>query len=106
MLENQGYGISFSAYEQYMRQVKRTPQLANEEEINLLLTIQSGVEVCQARDRLVEGYQPLLIGLAKRFVRRCKEMELLDLDLHPPLWSLEMRELPHHLLIDNRAHLT
>ncbi len=79
MLENQGYGISFSAYEQYMRQVKRTPQLANEEEINLLLTIQSGVEVCQARDRLVEGYQPLLIGLAKRFVRRCKEMELLDL---------------------------
>jgi len=79
MLENQGYGISFSAYEQYMRQVKQTPQLTNEEETNLLLAIQSGVEVCQARDRLVEGYQPLLIGLAKRFVRRCKEMELLDL---------------------------
>jgi len=79
MLENQGYGISLSAYEQYMRQVKRTPQLTSEEETNLLLTIQSGVEACQARDRIVEGYQPLLIGLAKRFVRRCKEMELLDL---------------------------
>ncbi len=79
MLENQEHGVSLSAYEQYMRQVKRTTQLKSEEELNLLLTIQSGVRVSQARDRLVEGYQPLLIGLAKRFVRRCKEMELLDL---------------------------
>ena len=79
MVENQEYNVSLSAYEQYMRQVKRTTQLKSEEELHLLLTIQSGVEGCQARDRLVEGYQPLLIGLAKRFVRRCKEMELLDL---------------------------
>ncbi len=79
MLHGQEYGVSFSAHEQYMRQVKRTPQLTSEEEASLLLSIQSGNNACQARDRLIEGYQPLLIGLAKRFARRCKEMELLDL---------------------------
>ena len=26
-------------------------------------------------------------------------------DLHPCLWSLEMRGLPHHLFIDKRTHV-
>ena len=65
--------------EQYMREVKRISPLTNEEEAELLLSIKCGVGAQQAIDRLIEGYQPMLIGLAKRFVRHCRLMELMDL---------------------------
>lgn len=85
--------ISLGAYEQYVRSVKQTSQLLNEEEAQLLHSIGQGKvertkqhpDVCimrqaeQARERLVAGYQPLLISLARRYVRHCQEMDVLDL---------------------------
>ncbi len=70
---------ALGALPQFMSEVKRTPQLTVEEEAGLLLTLKSGMNNLQARDRLITGYQPLLIGLAKRFARNCKQLELLDL---------------------------
>ena len=70
---------SLCALQQFMSEVKRTPQLDVEEEGALLLALKSETNAVQARDRLIGGYQPLLIGLAKRFARNCKQMELLDL---------------------------
>jgi len=81
-----------SAVEQYLREVKQTPPLSDEEEAHLLRCIERGkieqAQRCpdervlhaakQARGRLVGGYQPLLISLARRYVRNCREMELLD----------------------------
>lgn len=85
--------VPLSAIEQYFRGVKTTAPFMQEEEAQLLQRIELGeVEQAksssnadvlrtseQARDRLIEGYQPLLIGLARRYVRHCREMELLDL---------------------------
>lgn len=70
--------ISLGSLEQYMRQVKRTPHLTDEEEARLLKQVAQGRDGQQARDRLIAGYQPLVIGLAKRFVRNAQDMELLD----------------------------
>ena len=72
-------GGALGALEQYMRQVKQIPPLTSEEEVVLLLSIECSTCISQARERLIEGYQPLIIGLAKRFVRDCRQMELLDL---------------------------
>lgn len=70
---------SFSALNQYMSEVTSFPKLMNDEEIRLLSSLAQGGEGAQqARDRFVEGYQPLVIGLAKRFVRNCTHLELLD----------------------------
>jgi RNA polymerase primary sigma factor len=71
--------IEFSAHELYMREVRHTPQLTSDEEAQLLSYLASGKDVQQSLGRLVAGYQPLVIGLAKRFVRRCQGVELLDL---------------------------
>jgi RNA polymerase primary sigma factor len=71
--------IEFSAHELYMREVRHTPHLTSDEEARLLSYLASGKDVQQSLDRLVAGYQPLVIGLAKRFVRRCQGVELLDL---------------------------
>jgi RNA polymerase primary sigma factor len=85
--------VPLSAIKQYLRGVKLAAQLLDEEEAQLLRCIEQGKveqakrfpDACivhaaeQARTRLIEGYQPLLIGLAKRYVRQCREMELLDL---------------------------
>jgi RNA polymerase primary sigma factor len=62
-----------------MHEVRHTPQLTSDEEDRLLAYLASGREVQQSRERLVAGYQPLVIGLAKRFVRQCQGVELLDL---------------------------
>jgi RNA polymerase primary sigma factor len=70
--------LSLSAVDQYMREARRIAQLTPDEETYLLSCISRGIDVKQARDRLVEGYQPLIIGLAKRFVRDCTHMEWLD----------------------------
>ena len=85
--------VSLGAYEQYMRSVKQTSQLVNDEEAQLLRCIEVGKvertksrpdaslvrQAEQALERLVAGYQPLLIGLARRYVRHCREMDVLDL---------------------------
>jgi DNA-directed RNA polymerase sigma subunit (sigma70/sigma32) len=66
---------SLSALQQYLWQVKWTPRLTEEEETQLLQ--QRGCE--QARVRLVEGYQPMVLGMAKRYQHHVQEMELMDL---------------------------
>ena len=71
--------VPLTAHELYMREVRQTPQLTSEEEAQLLLDLASNTDVPQARERLTAGYQPLVIGLAKRFVRHCQGVELLDL---------------------------
>jgi RNA polymerase primary sigma factor len=78
MQQTQECNLSLSAVDQYMREARRIAQLTTDEETYLLSCISRGNDVKQARDRLVEGYQPLIIGLAKRFVRDCTHMQLLD----------------------------
>jgi len=70
---------ALGALQQFMSEVKRTPPLTAQEEEQLLLTIKSDRQNVEARDRLIAGYLPLLIGLAKRFARNCKQLDLLDL---------------------------
>jgi RNA polymerase primary sigma factor len=93
MVSSSVHNGSLSAIEQYLREVKQTPPLSDEEEAHLLRCIEQGNveqakhcpdarmlhEAKQAQDRLVAGYQPLLISLARRYVRHCREMDLLDL---------------------------
>jgi RNA polymerase primary sigma factor len=79
MLPDQSSGASLSAQDVYMREVRWIPPLTENEEAQLLQCLVSNVDVQQARDRLVEGYQTLIISLARRFVRHCRHLELLDL---------------------------
>jgi RNA polymerase primary sigma factor len=71
--------VPLDALEQYMREVRRTPPLTGEEEAQLFLCMEQGIDAQQARTRLIAGYQPLVLALAKRFMRNCKALELLDL---------------------------
>ena len=79
MLQSYDDNGPLDALEQYLREVKRIPPLTGEEETQLLVSMKSGSGAKQACDRLIEGYQPMLIGLARRFVRHCRMLELLDL---------------------------
>src|SRR5690348_14274706 len=81
------------ALDQYMRQVRWLEPLTAEEEARLIACIERGkhekrqphpnawrLSLAQAaRERLVEGYQPWVIHLAKGFLSRARGMELLDL---------------------------
>src|SRR5215470_8992071 len=67
------------SFDQYMQEVKWIAPLTSEEEAHLLACLERGEDRHQARDRLTQGYQPLLIGLAKRFARHCRDMDFLDL---------------------------
>lgn len=78
MQRDQDYSKPLTAFSQYMREIKWIPQLRAEEEKQLLQCLMNGVDVQRARDRLVEGCQQMIIGLAKRFVRDCQHMEFLD----------------------------
>lgn len=85
--------VSLMALDQYMRQVRRTEFFTEEEEALLVQRVERGKrersQPCpnqwvlnlakHARDRLVEGYQPLVIAVAKRCLWRFESMELLDL---------------------------
>jgi len=71
--------VSLAAIDQYMREVRWIAPLTNEEETVLLSCIERGVDGQQAYDRLTQGYLPLMIGLAKRLVRYCRDMDFLDL---------------------------
>lgn len=79
VIAQQEQGISLTALDQYMREVRLAPSLCENEEKQLLQRVKQGIDTERARDRLVVGYQPLLLGLAKRFARYCHELELLDL---------------------------
>ena len=79
MVHSQDYGASLSALDQYAREVKHSSPLTDEEEVQLLRRINNNDGGQQALDRLVEGYQPLMISLARRFARHCQHLELLDL---------------------------
>jgi RNA polymerase sigma factor (sigma-70 family) len=93
MVSRQEQDIPLGAHEQYLCGVRWTEPLVDEEEAELLHCIEQGrVEqekqtpdasilrtADRARTRLIEGYQALLVGLAKRYVRHCRTMELLDL---------------------------
>jgi RNA polymerase primary sigma factor len=78
MERGQAGGLSFSAVDQYLRRVRQIPLLGDDEEAQLLLSIAAGVDKQQAQTRLVEGYQHVVVRLARRFVRDCCHMELLD----------------------------
>lgn len=85
--------VSLMAFDQYMRQVRWILWLAEDEEVQLLERVSRGraerVKPCpdaqvladakQARDRLVEGYQGLVVFLAKKRRFLFRSMELLDL---------------------------
>lgn len=79
VIAQQEQDISLSALDQYLRQVRLTPNLRENEEEQLLRCVKQGTDAGHALDRLVAGYQPLLLGLARRFARRCRALELLDL---------------------------
>jgi len=84
--------VSLLAQDQYFRQVHWSAPLTREEETMLLERVQRGkeertrpcpdarvLEIAQAaRDRLVEGFQWLVIAIARRVVHRFDHLELLD----------------------------
>ena len=98
---------SLMALHQYMRSVRWTPQLLLEEEVILIERVEQGkaewVQECpdvrviedanQARERLVAGYQPLVIHVAKRYASRTRSMDFLDLVQEGNLGLLRAIEL-------------
>src|SRR3989441_3021460 len=85
--------VSLMALDQYIRQVRWLEPLTQEEEAQLLARIERGKDEKRqpqpnawrlslahaARERLVEGYLPWVIHLAKEYVSRARGMQLLDL---------------------------
>lgn len=74
-------GATFDAHAQYLREMTAIPALTEQEERQLVARLQSpDIEaVNQTRNRLVEGFQPLVLGIAKRYAPRCQHLQLLDL---------------------------
>ena len=85
--------VCLMALDQYIRQVRWLEPLTTEEEAQLLARIERGKHEKRqpqpnawrlslakaARERLVEGYLPWVIHLAKEYVSRVRGMQLLDL---------------------------
>ncbi len=85
--------ISLMAIDQYLRQVRWTAPLTDEEEARLMACVERGkaergkscpdeqvlADAKRARDRLVEGYQRLVIYLARRYLYYARRLELSDL---------------------------
>src|SRR5205823_14580837 len=85
--------VSLMALDQYIRQVRWLEPLTPEEEAQLIARIERGkqergqpqpnawrLSLAQAaRERLIEGYLPWVIHLAKGYVSRARGLELLDL---------------------------
>jgi RNA polymerase primary sigma factor len=79
--------FSLSAENQYMREIKSIPPLDDGEEEHLLTNIHAG---CQdAHTRLVEAYQPWIVGIAQRYAPKCRTLSLLDLVQEGNLGLLE-----------------
>ncbi len=93
MYDQDNQDLSLLAKDQYMRYVRWTPDLSEEEEAHLLECVQRGkaertnvlpdahiLQLAQrARDRLVDGFQPMVLTNARRLLHRFKSMEVLDL---------------------------
>ena len=85
--------VSLMASDQYMRFVKWAARLSEQEERQFLQCVELGQrermkpcpdmqvlsEAKEARDRLVEAYQPLVVSIARRLVGSARSMELTDL---------------------------
>ena len=85
--------IALDAHSQYMRQVRWTAKIDQQEEERLLHCVLCGKqEQCrsvpdqrvlaqarQARDELMERLQPFVLYVARRFLHRFQSMDLLDL---------------------------
>src|SRR2546421_10268379 len=85
--------MSLLSFDQYMRMVRWTPEMTDEEGMQLLERVERGrsehgkphpdaqvlSEATEARDRLVAAFQPLVIHIARRYERWSRSMELLDL---------------------------
>jgi DNA-directed RNA polymerase specialized sigma subunit len=85
--------VSLLAVDQYFRWLRRSGSLSREEERVLFEQVEQGrweaqqdppdqamLRIAkQARDRLVEGFQPLVISLAQHYQRVAQSMEPLDL---------------------------
>src|SRR5579859_4394736 len=81
--------VSLMAKDQYMREVHRVEPATEEEEAQLLGHIERARRdpthqglarlAQQARERLVEVYQPMVIACAYRMARRCHRLEVMDL---------------------------
>jgi RNA polymerase sigma factor (sigma-70 family) len=85
--------VSLMALDQYMRQLKGTCPLTDEEEKRLVQCVERGraeasqvwpdklvlEEAKQARDRLIEGFLRLVVCIARQYVGVCRGMDLLDL---------------------------
>lgn len=84
--------VSLSAVDQYMRQMRAIPFLTDEEEAVLFAALLRGrvergqtvpdarvlAEAVRARDRLIEGYQPVIARYASRLVLRLRHLDYLD----------------------------
>lgn len=98
---------SLMALDQYLHSVRWTPQLVLEEEVALIERVEIGKaersQACsdvrvienanQARDRLVAGYQPLVLYIARKYAHRTRSMDLLDLVQEGNLGLLRAVEL-------------
>ncbi len=85
--------VSLLAIDQYMRGLRWSERLAEEEEAQMVERVERGKRertkehpdqwvmslAKHARDRLVEGYQPYVVTVARKLAFRCRGMELLDL---------------------------
>ncbi len=85
--------VSLLAIDQYMRGLRWSERLMEEEEARMIERVERGkVEHTKERpnqwvlnlakhafDRLVEGYQPYVSTVARKLVSRCRGLELLDL---------------------------
>jgi len=78
-LDTASAAVSLSAVDQYRREVARLVPLAPGEEDRLLACLAAGgVSAQSARARLIEGYQPLAIRLARGYASRSKRLAFLD----------------------------
>jgi RNA polymerase sigma factor (sigma-70 family) len=80
---------------QFMADVRVIAPLAPGEDDHLIgIAAGRGADQRRAQSRLVESYQPLVIGLAKKYAPRCKHLTLLDLVQEGNLGLLEA--IKHH----------
>jgi RNA polymerase primary sigma factor len=87
--EQDNQDASLMAIDQYMREVRRLERLTEDEEARFIQWLERAkqrpgdqwlaMRAKHARERLIEGYQNTVIGLAKKQVYRCRRLTFLDL---------------------------
>ncbi len=85
--------VSLLAIDQYMRGLRWSERLTAEEEARMIERVERGKRermnerpnqwvmslAKHARERLIEGYQPYVVTIARKLAARCRGMEVLDL---------------------------